>query len=489
MNLGSLVARAAEVSGGSRLGTVRLTAPQRAFASNSARKLIWRGANTIGKSVGLAWHVVHALRGTHPFLALPRPPVRLLVVSESWAQMDPLCEKLWSFIDRNEIDDRVSYSPGEGFRGFREPHIPFVSGPGNPTRGKVGSVLHFATYKQGAKRIAGGQFHGIAADEPMPETVFGELMPRLSRYHGWVRMTFTPTPESPDLTYLREEVAKSAAYYKAHGKHHAAHWQELVTEVTLDALTPRGGLVEVPWKTQDELDELIASYLEIERGMRVRGDWDPVSVDRLLTAFSPDNVVAERSLPAGVWYTAIGIDHGAKAGRQAAMLVAISDDGRVVRYLDEACSDGRTSPTDDARAILDMLKRHGWTWADVDHWVGDRSHSGDRFGNAKSNADLMAAFTEVLGMPEHALRGKGLDIQTPRKERGSMFRGVRLMNGLFKDRRAFIHARCTNLQEAITGWGGALDDAKKDRIDAARYATERLFDERRVQMPSLAYVG
>ncbi|NBT33868.1 MAG: hypothetical protein EBT13_18720, partial [Rhodobacteraceae bacterium] len=119
----------------------------------------------------------------------------------------------------------------------------------------------------------------------------------------------------------------------------------------------------------------------------------------------------------------------------------------------------------------------------------DRSHSGDRFGNAKSNADLMAAFTEVLGMPEHALRGKGLDIQTPRKERGSMFRGVRLMNGLFKDRRAFIHARCTNLQEAITGWGGALDDAKKDRIDAARYATERLFDERRVQMPSLAYVG
>jgi phage terminase large subunit-like protein len=403
--------------------------------------------------------------------------------------MDPLCEKLWNFLDPGEVDDRVTYSPGEGFRGFREPHIPFVSGPGNPTRGKVGSVLHFATYKQGAKRIAGGQFHGIAADEPMPEAVFGELAPRLSRYHGWFRMTFTPTPESPDLTYLREEVAKAHAHYRATGQWHSAHWRELVTEVNLDALTPRGGLVEVPWKTQDELDELIASYLDIERGMRVRGDWDPVSVDRLLTAYSNDNLVAERGLPGGRWYIAVGIDHGAKAGRQAAMLVAIDEEGREVRYLDEACSDGRTSPKDDATAILDMLRRHGWTWEDVDHWVGDRSHSGDRFGNAKSNQDLMAAFTEVLNTPEHRLRGKGLDIQIPRKERGSMYRGIRLMNGLFKERRAFIHARCQSLIEAITGWGGALDDAKKDRIDAARYATERLFDERRLQLPSSAFVG
>jgi len=485
----SALARAAQKSQGGRLDSVRLTAPQRAFASNPARRLIWRGANTIGKSVGLAWHVVHALRGTHPYLQLPRPPVRLLVVSESWAQMDPLCEKLWNFLDPGEVDDRVTYSPGEGFRGFREPHIPFVSGPGNPTRGKVGSVLHFATYKQGAKRIAGGQFHGIAADEPMPETVFGELAPRLSRYHGWFRMTFTPTPESPDLTYLREEVAKAHAHYRATGQWHSAHWRELVTEVNLDALTPRGGLVEVPWKTQDELDELIASYLDIERGMRVRGDWDPVSVDRLLTAYSNDNLVAERGLPGGRWYIAVGIDHGAKAGRQAAMLVAIDEEGKEVRYLDEACSDGRTSPKDDATAILDMLRRHGWTWEDVDHWVGDRSHSGDRFGNAKSNQDLMQAFTEVLNTPEHRLRGKGLDIQIPRKERGSMYRGIRLMNGLFKERRAFIHARCQSLIEAITGWGGALDDAKKDRIDAARYATERLFDERRLQLPSSAFVG
>jgi phage terminase large subunit-like protein len=484
-----LLEKASYLTERSKLATVRLTGPQRAFASNPARKLIWRGANTIGKSVGLAWHVIHALRGTHPFLALPKPPVRILLVSESWAQMDPLCEKLWSFIPRDEIDDRVSYAPGQGFRGYKEPHIPFVTGPGNPTKNRVGSVLHFATYKQGAARIAGGQFHGVAADEPMPEAVFGELMPRLSRYHGWVRLTFTPTPESPDLTYLRDEVAKAHAWHKEHGDWHPGLWQELVTQVDLDALTPRGGLVEVPWKTQAELDELISSYLEVERGMRVGGEWDPISVDRLLTAYGPANLVFEAKVPAGTWYSAIGIDHGAKAGRQAAVLVLCSEDGEEVRYLDEAVSDGRTSPREDATAVLEMLQRNGMSWTDVDHWVGDRAHSGDRFGNAKCNQDLMKAFSHILGQPEHRLRGQGLDLIIPKKERGSMFRGVRLMNGLFKERRAFVHARCQQLIEAITSWNGKLDDPRKDRVDAARYATERLLDERRLQVPSSGFVG
>jgi hypothetical protein len=136
-----------------------------------------------------------------------------------------------------------------------------------------------------------------------------------------------------------------------------------------------------------------------------------------------------------------------------------------------------------------MLHRNGMTWQDVDHWVGDRAHSGDRFGNAKCNQDLMKAFSHILGQPEHRLRGQGLDLVIPKKERGSMFRGVRLMNGLFKDQRAFVHARCQQLIEAITAWNGKLDDPRKDRVDAARYATERLLDERRLRVPSAGFVG
>ena len=323
----------------------------------------------------------------------------------------------------------------------------------------------------------------------MEESVFGELMPRLSRYHGWMRLTLTPTPESPNMQYLRDEIAKGKEWYKEKGVWNPAHWQELVTEVDLNALTPRGGLIEVPWKTQEELDELIASYLDIERDMRVRGAWDPLSIDRLLTAFSPENVIQDRTIGGGTWYTCVGVDHGAKAGRQAAMLVACNEDASEIRYLDEAVSDGRTSPKDDAKAIIDMLKRHGWTWTDVDYWVGDRSHGGDRFGNAKSNHDLTLAFAELLNKPEHQLRGKGLDLIVPRKERGSIYRGLRIMNGMFKERSAFVHSRCTNLIESIQSWSGAKDDPKKDRLDAARYATERLLEERRSPGTSTGYLG
>ena len=101
----------------------------------------------------------------------------------------------------------------------------------------------------------------------------------------------------------------------------------------------------------------------------------------------------------------------------------------------------------------------------------------------------MKAFSHILGQPEHRLRGQGLDLIIPKKERGSMFRGVRLMNGLFKERRAFVHARCQQLIEAITSWNGKLDDPRKDRVDAARYATERLLDERRLQVPASGFVG
>jgi hypothetical protein len=479
------VARAIQASVNSSLDTIRLTNPQRQFVSLPWRKAVWRGPNTVGKSVALAWHLVHCARGTHPYaklLNLPPPPVRLLVVSESWTQMDPLCEKIYGFLPKNEIDDRVEYETGGGFSGMREPRIPFVAGPGNPRGHATGSVIHFGTYKQGAKRIAGGQYHGIAADEPMPDAVFGELQPRTSRFHAWQRFTFTPTPESPDLTYLRELLAKSTKYHAKHGRWHPGHWREMQTAVDLDAMTPRGGLVEVPWKTQRELDELIDSYLEIERGMRTRGDWDPIVGDRILTAYGPANLTHETELPAGrVWYLCVALDHGAKAGRQAVVLVACSEDGEEIRYFDEVVSDGRTSSREDAIAILEMLRRHGWTWADVDHWVGDRSHGGDRFGNAKSNDDLMKEFAAIIGLTEYQLRGKGLDLITPFKDKGSVYRGLRLMNGLFKSRRAIVHSRCIKLIEGITGWAGAKDDPLKDRVDAARYGTERLHDERRLR--------
>jgi len=464
------------------LDFLRLTDPQRAWLSVSARLAIWRGANQIGKSHGQAADILHTARGTHPLRPVRRKrgPVKLLVVSESWAQMDPLCEKLWELVPKDEIDPKVKYVPGQGIQGYKERVIPFISGPG------AGSVIYLATYQQGAGRIAGSSVHGVYLDEPPPEAVYGEVMPRLSKHHGTLRISMTPTPESPPLGYLKEKVDK----FKSGDT--AGTLFELHTPLTLSALTLRGGLVEQPWKSQHELDEIIGSYLDVERGMRVNGDWDPVAVGRWLTNWS-DALLDVSLMPSGRVFVGVGIDHGAKAGRQYAALLVCDAKGERVGVLDEVLSDGRTSPKEDAQNVLAMLQRNGWRWQDVDYWLGDRAHGGDYWGNEKSNRDLLHAFSKLLKVPKYRLRDEGLKLRVPYKRRGSITRGMRLLNGLCRPGpdgvpQFVVHPRCVGFIEAAKNWEGRLDSPLKDRLDGVRYVVETFFD-RNVLRPAVSSSG
>lgn len=442
----------------SPLDDVRLTTPQRLFVSMSQRKALWRGGNQLGKSHALAYDIIHSARGTHPHRPAVKGPIRILVVSESWAQMDPLCRKLWDMLPKDEIDPRVRYEEGGGFRGFKEPRIPFITGPG------AGSVIIFATYKQGSTRVAGGSFHIVYLDEPPPESVYGEILPRISRYHGQLRITMTPTPECPPQEYLRALVEKGDVV-------------EMQTSLSAENITIRGGLIERPWKSQEQIDEDLAGYLDVERGMREHGDWDPVVEGRWLSAFSDELVTDE--MPVGRLWVAIGIDHGAGAGRQAAELVVCSDDGERVWILDECAADGRTGPHDDAKAILDMLDRNPWIggWKGVDYWLGDRAHGGDFYGNEKSNRDLLREMGRILGIPTSTLKSHGLILKVPYKQRGSMLRGFRLMNGLCAQKQLRVHPRCKRFIASAKEWAGRKEDPLKDHLDAARYPIERMIND------------
>jgi phage terminase large subunit-like protein len=459
------------------LDYLRLTDPQLAWMSVTARLALWRGANQIGKSHGQAADILHAARGTHPYRQVRRKkgPVKLLVVSESWAQMDPLCEKLWELCPKDEINPKVKYVPGQGIQGHKQPTIEFVKGPGR------GSVIYLATYQQGSGRIAGSSVHGAYLDEPPPETVYGEIMPRLSKHHGWLRVSMTPTPESPPLGYLKEKVDEYAKGNRA------GNLFELHTPLSLKAITLRGGLFEAPWKTQEELEEIIGSYLEVERGMRVNGDWDPIAVGRWLTNWS-DNLLDLTKMPSGRVTLGVGIDHGAKAGRQYAALLVCDASGERVGVLDEVLSDGRTSPKEDAQNILEMLARNAFRWQDVDYWLGDRAHGGDYWGNEKSNRDLVHAFSKLLKMPKYKLQASGLRLHVPYKRRGSITRGMRLLNGLCRHQQFVVHPRCKGFIEAAKNWEGRLDSPLKDRLDGVRYVVEKFFD-RNVLRPVSSATG
>ncbi|MDP2307985.1 MAG: terminase family protein [Pseudomonadota bacterium] len=427
-----------------------------------SRLALWRGANQIGKSWALAWDILHTARGTHPLRPVAKGPVRILVIGESWVQMEPLCQKIWDMLPKDEIDPRVRFERGGGFRGFKDPRIPFVSGPG------VGSVIIFATYSQGAARLAGGSFHAAYLDEPPPEHILGEVLPRLSRYHGTLRISMTPTPESPPLLYLRDMVEDGTL-------------AELQTSLTLDAVIPRGGLFEKAWKTQRQLDELIATYLEVERDMRVHGAWTGTIKGAWLTGFS-DALVTD-TFPTANLTLAVGIDHGTGAGRQRAVLVGVEDGPEPTLWiLDEAVSDGRTTPEDDAKAIWEMVvKRNGLKLTDVNLWVGDRAHGGDRYSSGKENRLLVEALAHITNTPLYKLPPQLRRIPTPRKRRGSMTMGVRQLNAFMLAGRCRVSARCKTFIEGAKAWKGNLADPHKDVLDAARYAMERLLMAKAIQ--------
>lgn len=437
------------------LDYARLTNPQRAYVSHVARMLLWRGGNSIGKSFGNAWDTLHEARGTHPFRFVARPPIEMLVIGQSFAQMDPLCAKLWALVPRHELDPRVEYVPAQGFRGFKEPVLPFIAGPG------AGSVIRFATYEQGSKRIMGWQGHSMRMDEPPPEQIFSEAIPRLNSKHGNLRITMTPTPESPPLVYLRKQVE-------------AGNLVELQTTITLDAVTPRGSLVEVPWMSQAEIEEALRRYLPDELPMRRDGAWEGFNGARWLPI---GEALLRDALPRGqAWHLAIGIDHGTKPGRQCATLVACATDGSELWILDEAREDAMTSAKQDARNILAMLKRNDLGWRDVDVWVGDRRHAGDFFNVEKTNWLLTRALADELRIPQPQLAAHGLRIFTPRKRAGSVRRGFRILQSLAIDDQLRVCRRCAGFIEGANGWTGRPEDPLKDPLDSARYAVEQLLE-------------
>lgn len=424
------------------------------------RILLWRAANQIGKSRGLARKLINFItrRGVY---ADRRPgPVNVLVISISKEQMEPLHSKLWELLPKNEIADDVEFTPGFGFRG-KPPRVTFIAGPGK------GSVMTFATYAQGSKRIAGGTYDVVAMDEPVPERVFGEVRPRvLHGDPGEIWITMTPTPDSPPLDYLRDKVEKGEV-------------QELHTELTVENVTllESDGTAGRPLLTQAQIDEYASSLLEAEKDMRLRGGWEIIVKDRMLDNWGP-HCVGQIRVPRGA-LIAVGIDHGAGQGKQAAALLTVEQphgEAPIVSVLEETVAQGYTTPEHDAQAIIEMLERRGWSYDAVDVWMGDRATGMNRWDIRKSNAELVRQLARIVNRRTEELKR----IEVPYKFHGSVSYGFRQMNAIMgrRDGDGRSHFRvdpkCVKFIGACERWRGSTRDPLKDILDAVRYPVEKV---------------
>lgn len=424
------------------------------------KRFLWRAANQVGKSRGAAKKLIKFIRRQGPYRNRRPGPVKILVVSFSKEQMEPFHQKIWELLPKDEISSRVEFEPGFGFRG-KPPRVTFTSGPGK------GSVIVFATYKQGSRRVAGGTYDVVVCDEPLSERMWGELPPRVLHGNpGEIWVTFTPTPDSPDLTYLRDMVKRGEV-------------REMNTHLSLEAVRvmDERGRAGRPLLTQEQIDAYTGGLLELEKDMRLRGGWDIVSTKRALDKWGPHCVVASRP-PAGAWLM-VGIDHGAASGRQAAALLAVVGRNTMtprVWLMAETVGEGFTTPEMDAEAILAMLKSVGLNYDHVDEWIGDRASGMNRYEVRKSNTHLRVHLAAKLGRKLEAVK----EIPTPRKWDDSVTYGIRLINGVMgrfeqksedgpKIPHFIVAPTCPKFIAAAGKWNWNMKAPEKDILDAVRY--------------------
>lgn len=454
----------------SRLATTRaydycvLTGPQAEVAASDHPRKVWVDGNAVGKSFGLAWEVISIILGRHPAYKRPRP-VRVLVIGTSYEQMVPLMEKLWLLAPKTDLDPSCGFEQGRGITG-KPPRLIFTEGPGR------GSEILFATYRAGAQRIAGGQYDVVVLDEPPPESMYGEVRPRLLRRRGILLIGFTPVPDMPDVTYIKEKIARKKMEKHNFGLNEQSCW-------------PAG--FPAPWHWQEEIDAYAAELLDIERGMRILGDWTPVVTKRLIRDFNEaihvrDDIDIHRDLPG--WKLIVGMDHGTADGKQTAMLVAVwggnTPRPRVI-YLDEEVNDGFTTPEQDAAGVLAMLHRNNLEYDNVDYWIGDVPTGSRRGDIQKSNRRIQRELARILG---RSLTGTKIIIE-PTKRTGSLMDGARMMNALFFRRiggedggpdgvpMALVRKCCERFIESLKVFNGDPFHPLKDVFDGGRYATER----------------
>ena len=454
----------------------RWTNPQIDFLDSPLSMLTLWGCNGSGKSMVLAEYARRAIEGTlaHP---VAEGPVSVGLFGETWQQLGSTIKYFWDSVDKRWFREKVHFQDGQ-LAGQRMPIYDVIDGPGK------GSVLRMGTFSAGARRLAGSRYHYAIGDEPFPAEIFAELWPRLLGRGGQMRIGFTPTlGTAHKLDYLWQIIDDPAN----------ANWAgEIQVPLTLDAVTPRGGLCEIPWMTEEEIKRFEQGLPGPERDCRMGRSRVPIMSDRFFVAFGQHlvrDIDRQELIKLGA-DIAVGIDHGSKPGAQRAVLIAVAMvmGQPMVYVLNEYKAPGRTSAEQDARGILAMLEEWDISLEEVDHWVGDRAHHGDRYGGKKSNLRLLMQISIIRGVnPERTRTWRRklpkplASIDVPRKYERSVWDGCEIMHRLMVSDppRIQFDPRTTHLQEDFMEWRGSQIDPHKDGLDAARYAIVDMTKERR----------
>ena len=426
------------------LSAACLTIPQETVFLCSDHFAAHVDGNQMGKSYGAAYLVHRFARNETPHMPrrYPTRPARIIVLGESYEQMVPLMEKLWALAAHGDLDPRNGFEPGRGITG-KPPRLVFVAGPAK------GAEVHFATYRAGVKRLQGGTYDLVVCDEPPPAELIGEVMPRLLRLNGYLRIYFTPRPDMYPQDYLLDYFERGTVRRFTFGLTEANLW-------------PRGW--PAPFLSQSAIDAFEASLLPQHRDMRVRGSLDPVITGRYVPDYDDVAHVVDVAEVRG-WYLSLAVDHAAVRPTRAC-IVAI--DGRStprprVTALAEHVGDRASTIEEDAHAILRMIAAAGLRYEHIDTFFGDVPASTDDLSVVKANDALRAEIARITRRPARP-------IVVPHKGRGSVELESRAVNAIARTGGLRVVRSCRVTRRALLEFDGDKMHRLKDSYDAFRYA-------------------
>ena len=405
------------------------------FHSDPSRERLLRAGNQWGKSRSGSREALWLMTGEHPWREVKPPPVHGRVVTYSWAQ---------SVVVQKRINELVPKFMVEGYdfndsRGFVGQKIKLING----------SSLQVMTASQDSIAHAGATLDFVWIDEPPPPGLYSELLARLLVRKGTMFLTMTTVGRPID--FLIEEVNEGRL---------SDHRFDLSVE-------------NCPHLDQEQIDDIAGKYLPHERPQRLHGHWTGEATDRYFSNFDDRCINAE--MPKGEVGLGLGIDHGEGVGKESCILVAYQKTGDhpVMWILDTYTNTTKSSIEEDAEGILEMLERNKIRPREIDLAVGDVNSAGKASGGARVNDLLTAAIASKIGTYRPPFT-----IQPPRKGKGSVAWGCRLINYAFRRGDLTIHPRATDLINSFRYWQGADDDLKH-AIDATRYILSAVLSYRR----------
>ena len=333
-------------------------------------------------------------------------------------------------------------------------------------RARVGR-RHKGARSAAALDLASATIDHVLFDEPPRSSrVFSEVRKRVQSRAGTVALTLTPINAPCD--WLKEECDN--------GRMVDLHFR-LEPENLIHVKSGRIRTLTDGTRCDAEWIAYVRSQaMSHEEPIICDGEWETRSVDRRFTQFSRADHVSEY-IPDELPVLLLGNDHGENIGRQAGVLVGLVDDGGDmpdVYVVDEYRPGDRTTPQDDAKALITMLGRHGsppWSWKNLDEVHGDRQTSSTRSTANKSNYLLMKYLARELNVRVDDLKPKIASAKKGKRAgRGAPREGELFLHYLMLKRRLHIHPRCIGLIESLETYDGRDNLPWKDLIDALRYA-------------------